>query len=230
MIKRLSLALLATLLCLSASRDPVKDIIKEAEKLSTPDLQRLVVELRKVVAKRLLTPSEEVLAQWEGLLSNQSFKVARLLNRGKWEGVLPNQGGGAYWSFVDEVHNYQSHPDIELSHWKLSSGFHGGCAGAVIYAGDISQVPPDLLDKFAKDEMPESFREARPQELRQFERREFEKTGDDKTVAEGDWYIVRSAHYEDYDVIAAVIVLQRDEDGITMAWKILEELPKPHRR
>jgi len=41
-------------------------------------------------------------------------------------------GGGAYFSFTQRVHDYQRRPQVRLTLGKLSAGFYGGSEGAVV--------------------------------------------------------------------------------------------------
>ena len=152
------------------------------------------------------------------------------------------RGGGAYFSFTSRTNNYDQGPDLGLEQKTFSSGFYGGCFGFVakLEAGDLLTLTtadvPELLRKPAE-------------ELSQARRGRAGRPGRAGTpggvirggqggagggietlprrspAVVGALYAVRSVREGKADTLAAFTVIRIDEDGATIAWRILERYP-----
>ena len=124
------------------------------------------------------------------------------------------RGGGAYFSFTTRTNDYNKEPDLSLEQWRFLSGFYGGNRGYVIKLGAESIAEVSL------DDVPKEFLAQDPKTLGQETREPAEA---------GGLYAVRSIRWDESDLLAALQVLERDENGLTFAWKVLKHFEKPVR-
>ncbi len=70
-------------------------------------------------------------------LSKPDTGYGRILESGRFEGVVSMRGGGAYYSFATKSNSYDREPDLCLAQGQLSSGFYGGSSGFVVNLGGV---------------------------------------------------------------------------------------------
>jgi hypothetical protein len=194
--------------------EPVDDpsVAAEFKELSVPDKAELLAELRAELDAELLTPDPELLLEHAALAQTEGVRFNRLLNRGLFDGVTLVRGGGAYFSFTSLTNDYNQGPDLELQGWSFSSGFAGGNWGHVVRLDAQSLLEVGLEDVPAElqaEEPPPRSRK-RPE-----------------VVEVGSVHAVRSIRLGESDLLVALEVLQRDENGVTFAWKMLAEFAVP---
>ncbi|MGZ8844839.1 MAG: hypothetical protein ACXW3C_00060 [Pyrinomonadaceae bacterium] len=189
-----------------------------------------------ILEKRHLAPADEDCAQYAEFLSQADTGLIRLLPRESFdrEDKMTIRGGGAYYSFVLLTHAYGRGSDIELQQNRLSVGFAGYDYGLLVRAGD---GPLDELN----------FEHPSVQTLANYRigatdaeaRSEHRRIGSGANVdgveirshlpveLNGN-YVLRSINYDDSDVLVAVKLIRKDQDGsVTLLWKILKRFPKP---
>ena len=199
------------------ARIGIEAIATYFKECSVDELLSGIRTVRDVIDDRLLTPDPRIVKDHAAMAVHNQAGVNRLLERGVFEGLTTGRGGGAYFSFTTRTNDYDRHPDIELQQGRLSSGFAGGDCGLVeeVSAASIADVS---LDDVRRWEL------MTPAEIRQIARAQRPPQ-----VVVGQTYVVRSIRWDESDTLAALEVLQRDDHGITFAWKILSNLPKPRR-
>lgn len=62
---------------------------------------------------------------------------ARLLQRGRHDGMTTIRGEGAYFSFATRSNSHDDQPDIEWQHERFGTGFQGRNTGAFLDLGDV---------------------------------------------------------------------------------------------
>lgn len=186
-----------------AKAPSVAEILAQAETMPVKDLLALTEGLRPIVSRRLLTPAAEIKAKYAAYADKPDSGVHRLLQRGLFDGVTVERGGGCYFSFTTQSNDYDREPDLELQQDSFSSGFAGGDEGRVVEVPGIelgsltlAQVPPALLD-------PD------PQNLRDV------PGWNAPQAVVGHAYAVRSVRWGESDLVAAFQVVDKDENGIT---------------
>lgn len=197
----------------------VKELAARAEALPLDDRIALVRRVRQSVAETLLTPDAAAWKGFEDLRGRRDAGLARILEGGLFEeGLLPQRGGGAYWSFTRRSHSYDEHPQIELQQRRFSSGFHGGACGivATLEARSVRDV--------TEGDVPVPFA-GTPDDVRKADRGG-RWNPEAKT---GQVYVVRTLSEDEFDVLAAFQVVARDDLGLTIAWRILREYDVPRR-
>ena len=207
------------------------DLLKEIE-TKRADLAKL--------EKRFLAPSAEDRAAYAEFLSQSDAGLIRLLPREKYDSDVNRnsgmtvRGGGAYYSFSRQTHEYGFAIDIGLAQGYLQTGFGGADYGMltkldVVQLEDISTKLPGvafLADYVAVTEEPQA----------RIEQRRFD-TGtviDGVTykrrvpVEVGATYALRSISFDTSDVLVAFRVVRQDTDGsLIIAWRMLEKYPTP---
>ena len=221
--------LVLALACSSIADD---EIVAKAKKLSIREHADLVRKLGLALGNRLLKPDPKLAVRLP-----KGVSVNRILNRGLFGNELGVRGGGAYFSFVRKSNDYNHAPNIELQQWKFSSGFAGSDFGLVKFAhvGSLAKVTvenlPDLLklpaNQFYKDGR-DHWRTLWQQQKQQNAQGPLEPPNPPAEV--GRVYVVRSVLWSNADVLAAFQVLEKDEFGVTIAWKVLKNFPNPGRR
>jgi RNA polymerase sigma-70 factor (ECF subfamily) len=179
----------------------------------------------------------EVSRRYAHLADRTDAGLARLVDRtAPWTELPQLREGGAYWSFVQRSHDYNRDPDLGLEGGIFSSGFVVLRFGMVV---DLGECPmPSTLESLqglpysravelaltatidrqrSEDEV-----EARVDELKSL-RNELVRWHTVKAHV-GHSYVVRSMLPE-HDVLAVFEVVELDERGALIAWRILRTLP-----
>jgi hypothetical protein len=176
------------------------------------------------------------------LLAEPNTGIMRLLPREVFDSetykknnkTLTTRGGGAYYSFTKQSHDYNAGTDIELSHDQLSVGFAGLDYGMLTKVEGVNlrdlaaEYPP--VASLIRYEPPTNEPAIRSEQLR-FGR---------GTVIDGlsmkrnvpvelnATYLLRSISYSRADILVALQVVRKDSDGsVIIAWKLLKNFATP---
>lgn len=188
----------------------------------------------KTLEAQLLAPARTDRAAFAEFLAQPDTGLVRLLPREKWDYKLSLRGGGAYYSFTRQVHEYGSGSDISLEQGIFGVGFAGADFGFIVQLGDVplEQVtldtePVRFLLAFAA---PNAEPKAREQQHRSgvgFRHGELAYKSRQPALP-NNTYLLRSINYETSDVLVAFRVVRRDEDGsMILLWKMLNKFPTP---
>lgn len=212
------------------------------------ELTRLVDDarlLKSLILQRRLAVDPSVRAQYAWLEALPGAGLVRLIDRSvTGHGLdLPwMQGGGSYYSFTEQDHDYQRRPQIGLENGGLCTAFYGNYVGAVLDLG------PDVFRSLAHGPrgVPSGLDERRlaAWELLQEPVQDPSAIGDwglrtrlrelgldgRARVERGHGYLVRAVSPDEFDVLVAFEVAQADADSCTLAWRVLEERPVPDAR
>jgi hypothetical protein len=187
--------------------------------------------------KTTLAPPAEDAARFADFLARPDTGLVRVLPRDlkNFNGKLSIRGGGAYYSFVNLVHEYGWGTDIGLEQGRFAVGFAGYNFGALFDLGDMP------LDEVTTDTAPVKFLASfRPPQADADARKIYYQLQDGyqdgwfvyrqrvPAVAEHT-YVLRSVDYRRSDVLVAFRVVRKDEDGgVVLLWKMLKRFPEPH--
>ena len=194
----------------------------------------------KVVKKGILAPAQSDVDTHQFLLSQEKTGLMRLLPRESfvWEVYkvakqVDMRGGGAFFSFHYRSHEYGWGSDISFAQGNLSVGFAGADYGILT---DLGDTPLESI--FAEDpramfllfyEPPSKEPEARAEALKYSVYRRGVKIdgavyGREAPAQVNHTYLLRSIVYNRSDVLVALRIVGKSEDGgLTIAWKILKE-------
>jgi len=223
--------LISTFLMLSASALAQSE--SRAETLKQIEAKR--AELASL-EKRFLAPSEEDHALYAEFLAHADTGMIRLLPRETFDrdDKMTVRGGGAYYSFVLLTHAYGRGSDIELQQNRLSVGFAGYDYGLLVKAGNgpLDEVTFDhpSVGILANYQIGATEAEARSEHRRIGAGVNIEGIDirSNLPVEVNANYVLRSISYHDSDVLVALKVIRKDEDGsVTILWKLLKRFPKP---
>ena len=201
----------------------------------TPEqLLDTLADIRALAEPLLLEVPEAFARRHRSFAAKDNQGICRLLHRGKFKSIVHSQGGGAYFSFVTEQHDYQAEVDLELQQNSYSSGFAGNDQG---YLLDLGQLPLHHADR-----LPPGL-DARGQRAWRFlqdmvsERSNsdgsFSISEDDRSVAQslglgrsvpgivGHSYLLRSVQSR-HDVLVVFATLAADDQGHTLLWRVLK--------
>jgi hypothetical protein len=207
--------------------------------------------LKEIAAKRaelqaledqFLAPAREDRAAYAEFLRQPDTGLIRLLPRDVYESevykknrkTLTIRGGGAYYSFTRLTHEYGYGDDIGLDHGILYVGFAGADYGMLTDLGDFP-LEDIVLEHPSVSFLAEySVPTAEPQARLEYRRFETGTKIDNVLYKSrlpavvGSTYLLRSIGYNTSDVIVALRVVRKDDDGsIIIAWKLLKKNPKP---
>lgn len=186
--------------------------------------------------KEFLAPSTEDRALYAEFLSRPDTGLIRLLPRESFdrEDKMTIRGGGAYYSFALLTHAYGRGSDIELQQNHLSVGFAGFDYGLLVNAGQgpLDEVTFDhpSVRVLANYQIGGTEAEARSEHRRigagaQLDGIDIRSRLPVEVNAN---YVLRSINYPQSDVLVALKVIRKDEDGsVTILWKLLKRFPKP---
>ena len=223
------LTLLLACLSVAAQTQSREDVIREIEAKRA--------ELA-VLEKKVLAVSDTDREKFVAFLKQPQTGMIRLLPREMYDGNtkrgLAIRGGGAFYSFVLNTHEYGRGSDIALEQGHLSVGFAGADYGMLLNLGDIS------LDQVATDHVatrallgympPTKEAEIRAEKRRLWQ--SIELTGFNfkgrvpATVS--NTYLLRSISIDSSDIVAAFRIVRKDTDGsLILVFKVLKRFPKP---
>ncbi len=212
----------------SADREPTpseaaRSTLATALKLSLMDRMWIADQIWSGVGGELLTPHPKWAEQRPKLGEGQSG-ICRILNRGELEVQLKGvSGNGCYYSFTSRSNDYQKLPQLGLERWRFQTGFYGANTGIV------TQIKADSLEAVTIEALPGEMtperrhvQEEHAEGLRQLHRR-----FGTPAAAVGGIYAVRAVMWGECDVLAVFEVLEMDEFGVTLGWRVLKLYPTP---
>lgn len=190
--------------------------------------------------EKFLAPSAEDRAAYAELLSQSNAGLIRLLPREKYDSYanrnsgITVRGGGAYYSFSRQTHEYAFAIDIGLEQGYLQTGFGGADYGMLtkldaVQLEDISTALPGVA--FLANYVPVTDEPQARIEQRRFSSGTVVDGATYKRrvpVEVGATYVLRSISFETSDVLVAFKVVRQDTDGsLIIAWRMLEKYPTP---
>src|SRR6478672_7251150 len=143
------------------------------------------------------------------------------------------RGGGAFYSFANGLHSYNKIPQIALQHENLITGFAGNNFGFLVDLG-----PSDLQDIetspganfFVSYKLPLYERDLKIGSIHGQRVDELAMTLQGYLPAKIDHsYLLRAIDWDQADTVVAFKILKIDKNGsLTIVWKKIADLPKPH--
>jgi len=143
------------------------------------------------------------------------------------------RGGGSYFSFATGLHSYNKVPQISLDHGILSTGFSGNNFGFLVDLG-----PCELQDIeysaganfFASYKLPLYERDLNIETVHSTRVDELAATLQGYLPAKIDHtYLLRAIDWDLADTVVAFRVVRIYKDGsLTIVWKKIADLQKPH--
>jgi RNA polymerase sigma-70 factor (ECF subfamily) len=196
--------------------------------------------LKVAILERGIEVDPSLRASYAWIEKQPQAGVARLIDRraAGFDLDLPwMDGGGAYYSFTERVHDYQRRPQIGLQGGMLCAGFYGGADGAVVelpegafreLASDPSATPGSLEGK--RLEAWSLLRTSRTELLddpgfRFANALQALGLPGNAGAATGRSYLVRAWSVDEFDVAVAVEVIAQGSDDCTLAWMVLQTWP-----
>ena len=183
----------------------------------------------KILEKDFLQPEAKDLEA----ARKENLNVFRLNPREKYDRKLTIQGGGSYYSFTKNSHNYQDTVQIGLAQDNLKVGFSGADYGFITDLGEVS------LAIVSKETVEANFlfNYKPPVNLSEI-RLEQSKIGSYEVgnivyknrlpAAVGHAYILRAISFNQADVLVALKIHRKDADGsLIIFWKMLEVFAVP---
>lgn len=195
----------------------------------------------RIISEGLLATTAKDLQDHKQFLKDANTGLIRLLPREKYDyeayGVpkaIDIRGGGAFYSFLYQAHEYGYGSDIALDRDQLNVGFAGADFGFLTDLGstaltDITMVDPRVAYLAAYC----------PPDNLAFAREEQKRVGVGFVVSGMDYrrslpakvgstYLVRSIIYDRYDLLTVFTVTRKDDDGsVIIAWKRLKNFDTP---
>jgi hypothetical protein len=227
-----TIAILAVTAFAQSARD---DLLKQLEAKHAELLKDL-----KQIESQILLPSEEDRQANAEFLAQADTGLVRLLPREIYDSYdhperrLGIRGGGSYYSFTRNTHEYGRGTQIGLEQEQIKSSFAGADYGLIANLGDrpldsltLEEDTVNALVSYerAKDE---------PRARAEYQRFVYgDKIGETiyKTTLPAkvnNTYLLRGIHYSDSDVVVAFRVVRKDTDGsLVLAWRLLKTYPKP---
>jgi len=206
--------------------------IINAQDLSREQKLQKILDLNnqiRILEKDFLLPDAKDLEKAQ----KENFNVVRLNPREKYDRKLLIQGGGSYYSFTKNSHNYQDIAQIGLEQNNLKVGFAGADYGFITDLGEIplAEVSKEILDVsfLANYKPPLNISEIR---IEQRKARNYEANGiiykSRMPAVVGHTYVLRAITFDRADVLIALKVHRKDADGsLIIFWKIIEVFEVP---
>lgn len=227
-MRHIFVSLLLFLSISAISAQTHRQALEEFERLKQKagDIKKESAEIQKII----LQPEESDITA----AKNENANVFRLLPREKYDtDVFEVRGGGAFYSFVRQSHDYNQIPQISLEQDFLNTGFYGASYG---FLTDLGKIPLSEIGSSTKGF--EFLVNYQPPELLSEARREKSKANgfeQEKTVYKerlpvvvGNTYLLRAISFDEADTLAAFNIRRKDEDGsLIIFWKIIKNFETP---
>jgi hypothetical protein len=196
--------------------------------------------IRSAMEDALVIP-DRFKREQSALLAMPGTGLARILHRGRFPILGEPREGGAYYSFATKSNSYNDEPDLGLEMGNYKSGFYGGTEGFVwdIGAADLTAIDPTFVT------MPSTIQSADRKKWEFFVRdAKTTASGSDPEIRKlayelkiesrasavtGRTYLLRAVMPGEHDHVVAFTTLETDDDGHTLAWRILKSWLVPHR-
>ncbi len=206
--------------------------IVNAQDLSREQKLQKIEEMNvqiKTLEKDVLLPDAKDLEK----ARKENFNVVRIMPREKYNHKLTVQGGGSYYSFTKNSHNYQDTAQLGLEQNNLIVGFAGADYGFIADLGETS------LTDISKQTLEVSFLAGyKPpmylSEIRIEQRKTSNYKVNDITYKShlpaivGHAYVLRAITFDRADVLVALKIHRKDADGsLIVFWKMLEVFDVP---
>jgi hypothetical protein len=189
--------------------------------------------------KRYLSASEEDQAKYADFLHQPDTGLIRLVPREKFgfnnqkKGISVS-GGGAFYSFVRQIHDYGQGSDIELEQGVLSTGFAGYDYGIMTNLGDmpLENVSSETggAQVIAAHVPPTEDPKIRIEQRKWSNGETIDGTSYRSRVplVVNSTYVLRSISYDRSDVMVAIRVVRLDsDDSAIILWKLVKKFPTP---
>jgi hypothetical protein len=203
------------------------------------DIETKRAELAKL-EKMFLAPAAEDRSAYAEFLTQPDTGLIRLLPRETYDSyankkaALTVRGGGAYYSFSRQTHEYGFATDIGFEQGYLQTGFGGADYGMLTKLDgarleDVSTELPGVIF-LAKYSAVANEPEARIEQRRFATGTTIDGNAYKRRlpVEVGATYLLRSITFEEADVLVAFKVARQDTDGsLILAWKLMQKYPVP---
>ena len=196
------------------------------------ELKRGFDELRRK-EKKFLAVRDSDYKDYPDFRNQPDKGVFRLFPKEIYDGKLVTQGGGSYFSFVSQVHDYQAAPDIGLERGSLRSGFSGCNFGYMTDLGDVSLRELDestsALRFLLNFEVARGEPNIRKQQMASwgFESGGTKYRGTLDDVRVGQTFALRSILFDRHDILVAFKIIGTEKDGsLIIAWKKIKSFPE----
>lgn len=217
---------------------PDPAILEDLDRATPQELLDLVQAIGRVGEEKLLAVPEEVKARYAALLGLEDAGAARIVERGKYDAIVQQRGGGAYWSFATRSNSYDKEPDLELQQGSYSTSFYGGTFGFLLDLGDypIENVPkgPEAVPSGLAPEQEEAWRFLASEVPADRDGRSaWQQKGKalglkDRVKAHPDHtYLLRAVLPGEHDILVGFRDAHRDDTGHTLVWREIARWPAP---
>lgn len=217
-----------------------------AQTQSREDILKQIETKRKELSaleKLFLSPSEDDRALHADFLRQPETGLIRLLPRDVYESEVYKKnrrtivitGGGAYYSFTGQTHEYSASTDIGLEQGQLQAGFAGANYGMLTSLGDVPLENVSLETTVAAQHLASHNPATEEPQARVEQRRTSGGATIEATtyknrlpVSVNMTYLVRTVNYNASDALVAFRVVRVDNDGSAIIlWKLLKKYPIP---
>jgi hypothetical protein len=202
-----------------------------AQEVPRDEKFNIIKELRERIAgleQEYLRPDA---ADIENALK-QNATALRLLPREKYDGKMITRGGGSYYSFTKNTHEY-GWSELGLEQGKLKVGFAGADYGFLLDLGDTPletlTTESDRVSFLAAYKPPPRMTEIRAEQTKAHKYETPDATYVNYLEARvSHTYLVRSISFDVSDVLVGFRVIRKDADGsLILFWKTLKTFKKP---
>lgn len=197
-----------------------------------------------VLEKQILEPSEQDRLAYTEFLQQPKTGIVRLLPREKYDdqaykgrtkSSVTIRGGGSYYSFSHDSHDYNSgSPEISLEMGQLSVGFAGADYGILTILGDVPleqiTIEHPVVRFLAEYSVPNEEPDARSEGTRFWKGVPFGGGiyKRQRPARVNATYALRSINFSASGVLVVFRVVRQDTDGsLIIVWKLLKKYETP---
>lgn len=193
----------------------------------------LLTEKLKLLERTFLAPAAEDVQYFADFLKQPNTGLLRLMPRERFDGALATRGGGAFYSFIRQEHEYGWGSDLLLERDRLRVTFvvkHIGWLTRLnVQPQAVTLETPGVawLNAFTPP-LDEAGAEQQSRAAQQgLQEGEF-SYGVYQPAELGRTYAMRAVKYRDSDLLVVFQLFRRDTDGsLIVPWKLLRRYPTP---
>ena len=202
--------------------------------LDVPGLMEISHRIRATSASKLFPPRADLEQKYPSVGGEYAAGVARMLPRGRFDAIVDGRERGAYYSFATRSNDFDAEQDLCFEQGQFHPSARSGLLiplgkidlASVVRAGEagLASLEGNRLEAWrllwtVSHDQAESGRGFSQQEERRI--RELNLPYGASAVV-GHSYLLRSIEPEKHDLLVAFTVLDKDENGLWLVWRVLK--------
>jgi RNA polymerase sigma-70 factor (ECF subfamily) len=202
--------------------------------LDVPALMEISHRIRAASASKLFPPRPDLEQKHPSISGENAAGVARMLPRGRFDAIVDGRERGAFYSFATRSNDYGQEQDLAFEQGYFHPSARSGLLiplgkidlAAVVRAGEsgLAGLEGNRLEAWKllwtvnhdRAEFGRGFSEQEELRIREL------NLPPSAPAVVGNGYLLRSIEPEKHDLLVAFTVVDKDDYGLWLAWRVLK--------